>query len=278
MSAALLPSSMLLAPYIGAVDLPGEQRRMHRRPIPRCGGMALFVALWSILGALGIGGSEVIALLLATALLFLMGLADDIFGLPAGFKLLGQLVASLPVVMTLTDTAAGGLLALLWLCLMTNAHNMIDGLDGLCGSVVAIESGGAAVLLLARGDAVGALVAVGTLGCCLGYLPYNFHPARVFMGDEGALFLGFFVGWLSLRAYTAYDALYLLPLLCLLPLCDLVFVVLRRLSRGQNPLRADRGHLHHKLCDAGVGQRSAVFLLLRVSVFGAALALVALAR
>lgn len=272
MSAALLPSAMHIAPYIGAIDQPDGKRRMHRRPVPRCGGMALFVALWSVLCVLDIGGTEVRALLFATALLFLMGLVDDVFGLPAWCKLIGQGIAALPVVVLLSDVAVFRFLVLLWLCLVTNAHNMIDGLDGLCGAAVAIESGGAAVLLLGRGDIVGGVIAVGIVGCCLGYLPYNVHPARVFMGDEGALFLGFFVGWLSLRAYTAYDTPIVPLLLCLLPLSDLSFAVLRRLLQGKNPFRADRGHLHHKLCDAGLRQGSAVALLLGVSLLGVAAA------
>jgi UDP-GlcNAc:undecaprenyl-phosphate GlcNAc-1-phosphate transferase len=169
----------------------------------------------------------------------------------------------------------GVVLTVFWLSLITNAHNMIDGLDGLCGSVVAVESGALALLLLLCGDTLGMLLALGVLGCCLGYLPYNIHPARLFMGDEGALFLGFLVGWLTLRAYAAYDAPLLLPLLCLLPLTDLSFAVVRRLLQGQNPFRADRGHLHHRLCDSGFSQRKTVAMLLVISISGALLALIA---
>ncbi|MBQ7339027.1 MAG: undecaprenyl/decaprenyl-phosphate alpha-N-acetylglucosaminyl 1-phosphate transferase [Clostridia bacterium] len=270
MSAALLPSSMAIAPYIGAVDVPREARRMHKRPIPRCGGIALFGAFWSILAVLGQLKNSLLPLLLATALLTVLGLADDVFGLPAGGKLLAQLVAGGIVIGVPTRSMLmPWLLALLWLCLVTNAHNMIDGIDGLAGSVIAAESAGTAVLLLLGGDALGGVLSLGCLGCCLGYLPYNMHPARVFMGDEGALFLGFLIGWLSLRAYDVTGAGAIPLLLCFIPMADLTFAVVRRLLHGKNPFRADRGHLHHRLCDAGLGQRQVCLCLAALSLIAA---------
>lgn len=271
--AALLPSTMLLAPYIGAVDIPRQARRMHSRPIPRCAGMAMFVAFWGIVVALNLADVALLPLLFSTALLLLLGLADDVFGLPALHKLLLQGVAALAIVLPGELGTGAWIGGVLWLCLVTNAHNMIDGIDGLCGMVTAWECAGAALLLWQLGDDTGAIVALAALGVCLGYLPFNVHPARVFMGDEGALFLGFLVGWLSLRVYEAGGSLLCVLLLCFLPVFDLVLAVVRRLMQGKNPLRADRGHLHHLLCDAGFSQRTVCRFLSFLSLLAVLLAL-----
>ena len=270
-SAALLPGSMAIAPYIGAVDLPRDARRMHTSPTPRCGGIALFLAFWSVAVLLGCLDQRTLPLFVATAVLTLVGVFDDVFGIPALPKLAFQLLACAVTVRGLVPVALY-LPALLWLVGVTNAHNMIDGMDGLCASVVAAESAGAAVILWICGDRTAAIAAIGCLGCCLGYLPYNVHPARVFMGDEGALFLGLLVGYLSLRVYAATGQRVAVFLLCALPVGDLAFAVARRLLHGRNPLRADRGHLHHRLCDRGLSQRAVCLFMMGISLFAALLA------
>lgn len=273
MCAALLPGVMQLAPYIGAMDVPNESRRMHRRPVPRCGGMALFVAFWCIVAAVGGAGDDLLALLLACSLLLLMGLADDVYGLPALLKLGLQGVAAMAVVPGLVREERWQIAAVLWICLVVNAHNMIDGIDGLCATVVAWESAGAALLLLVGGDWLAGTVALACLGCCLGYLPFNRHPARVFMGDEGALFLGLVCAWLSLRCGTLTGLPGVALLVCLYPVSDLLFSLVRRILQGKNPLCADRGHFHHLLCDAGLGQRTCCRLLSLISLLSTVLML-----
>ena len=267
-SAALLPGSMAIAPYIGAVDVPRDSRRMHTHPIPRCGGMALFLAVWGVAAVLGVLERQLLPLLIATTILTVLGLFDDIFGISAPLKLAVQLLACLLSVRGQIDPPLY-LPAVLWLTAVTNAHNMIDGCDGVCASVVAAESVGAAVILWVFGDHLAALLALGCLGCCLGYFPYNVHPARVFMGDEGALFLGLIVGWLSLRVYAVTGSRLTALLLCALPVCDLAFAVARRLLHGQNPLRADRAHLHHRLRDRGLSQRAICLVMMGMSLLAA---------
>lgn len=271
MSAVLLPGSMAIAPYIGAVDVPRDQRRMHTHPIPRCGGMALFVAVWSVVALIGVRDAQTLPLLIATAILMLLGLFDDVFGIAALPKLAVQLIACAFALHGWIDVSLY-VPALLWLTAVTNAHNMIDGCDGVCASVVAAQNVGAAIILWHFGDRAAALLALACLGCCLGYLPYNVHPARVFMGDEGALFLGLLAGWLSLRVYDVSGSLLAALLLCALPTGDLVFAVARRLLHGQNPLRADRAHLHHRLRDRGLSQRMICFIMMGISLLAAIVA------
>ncbi|MBQ7319156.1 MAG: undecaprenyl/decaprenyl-phosphate alpha-N-acetylglucosaminyl 1-phosphate transferase [Clostridia bacterium] len=255
--ASLLPGTRLLAPVIGAVDVPRGARRMHTDPIPRCGGIAMLLAFWAILFATGHAEETLLPLLLGTAALLLVGLPDDVLGVPASIKLAVQLAAAAIAVRPLHWSVPATLAAALWLTLLTNAHNMIDGVDGLAGTTVAIEAAALALLLYPTAPTA-ALVATALLGVCLGYLPFNVHPARLFMGDEGALPLGFIVGWLTLQlpdagsaGAPAWRALFV----CALPLIDLTLTVLRRLLQGKNPLRADRGHLHHLLADRGLSQR-----------------------
>ena len=271
----LLPLTVRLAPVIGAVDVPAEERRMHTRPIPRCGGIALFVAFWGILVATGIADTQLIPLLISTALMTGMGVPDDVFGLPAPLKLAIQLLAASIALWQMPMPVWLRAFSVLLLVLLTNAHNMIDGVDGLAAGVTAIEAFAAALLLLPF-DLRAAGVAMTLLGVCLGYLPYNRHPARLFMGDEGALFLGFTMGWIVLRAggLGAGKSVRFVPLLlCAVPLFDLIFVVIRRLLHGKNPLRADRGHLHHLLCDRGYDQLQICRILCSAAALFAVLAL-----
>lgn len=271
--AMMIPLAMILAPHIGAVDIPGNARRIHTHPVPRCGGMAMFVAFWSVCTLLGGMSDSLLPLLSAGTLLMLTGLFDDVYGLPAGWKLAVQLFGAVLVLKDFSFSHVGLFpIATLWLCLVTNAHNMIDGLDGLCASVLAAEFGGSAGILMLYGDILGASVALVALGCCFGYLPFNLHPAKIFMGDEGALFFGFLLGWLSLRANAVTGKISVLLLLCLVPMGDLICAVTRRVLHGKNPLCADRAHWHHRLCDAGLGQRAVCGLLYSFSLVSAALA------
>jgi UDP-GlcNAc:undecaprenyl-phosphate GlcNAc-1-phosphate transferase len=252
LTAVLLPFTHLLAPAIGAMDYPVGARRMHRRPIPRCGGLAMLVAFWGVLLVVGCVGEELLPLLIGSVALVLIGLPDDVFGVPALLKLVVQLLASVLVVLGLGWDTPALVAAVVWLVLLINAHNMIDGIDGLAATTVAIESGALALLL--RDDPKAVAVALALLGICLGYLPYNRHPAHLFMGDEGALLLGLLVGWLTLRLPDAGQGTaqsWRAIVICLLPLLDLTLSVGRRLLQGKNPLCADRGHLHHMLADHG---------------------------
>ena len=270
---ALTPWTMRLAPRIGAVDIPRDGRRMHTRPMPRTGGLALFVAFIACLSVLMAPLAQVLALLWGATLLVLLGIFDDVYRLPAPLKLIVQTLAatvalgngggweSFPFG---AEVSVPGLLRLplgvVWTVVLINAHNMIDGMDGLAASIAQIESIALALVFAAQGNVGFAALALAMAGACAGYLPYNRHPACVFMGDTGSQFLGLVLGVLSLHIdLSAAGALgMLVPLLLFaLPLSDLMFAVVRRLARGQSPFAADRGHWHHRLIDRGWGQRRA---------------------
>lgn len=282
LTAVFTPLSIRLAPVIGAMDVPLDDRRMHTHAMPRCGGLALFLSFVLLIPLCGDGASGGVHLLWGATILFLVGVCDDVFRLSATLKLLVQLLAvgaALPGV--LPPTGAGGFFpalrgaaAVIWVLALTNAHNMMDGLDGLAAGISTAEAGMLGLSLLLCGEVSYARAALLLCGCCLGYLPFNRHPARVFLGDTGSLFLGYALGMLSLRLPVSLRApTGILPplLLFAVPLSDLCFAVIRRVSRGQSPFAADRGHWHHRLIDAGLGQRQVCFwLILPATLLGTA--------
>jgi UDP-GlcNAc:undecaprenyl-phosphate GlcNAc-1-phosphate transferase len=275
LSFALTPVAMRLAPIVGAVDVPLDGRRMHTSPVPRMGGVAIFFAFLVPSASLGMAQGVLARWLLGATLLVLLGIFDDVYRLPALSKLIVQLLAA-----AIAVSGGGGVaflrlwdvqislgawrvpLSVVWLIASINAHNMIDGLDGLSASVSTVEAFVLSVMFALQGN--GALSGASLLVCgaCLGYLPYNRHPARVFMGDTGSQFLGFMLGLLSLSIdqWMIGSLGVLAPVLVVaLPLSDLGFAVVRRVARGQSPFAADRGHWHHRLIDAGLSQRQVCF-------------------
>ena len=276
------PPVRVLALRLGAVDRPGG-RRVNRRAVPRMGGLALFIGFLAAAPAFCPPGRSLDGLLGGAALIVAMGVLDDLIDLPPGCKLLSQLLAAALAVYggavlrvisapsgasVALPPALAGALSLFWIVACTNAVNLIDGLDGLAAGVSAIASLSllVAALGLSAGSAAVLLAALG--GACLGFLPYNRSPARIFMGDAGSQFLGYTLGVVSVLGLLKFHTLVSLfvPLLALsLPLADTAFAVLRRLWHGQSPFRADRGHIHHRLLDLGLNQKQAVALLYAVS-------------
>jgi UDP-GlcNAc:undecaprenyl-phosphate GlcNAc-1-phosphate transferase len=272
---------------IGAVDIPKDARRMHVRPVPRAGGIALFFSFCICSCAfLGVFSSAGASLLSGGALLCALGLSDDVFSLSAKTKLLAQLVTcSLPLFFGIRigelsffsykiplAPALSLAFSLLWCIAITNAFNFIDGLDGLCAGVSIIISLSLALRAHLFGNAETSLFCFALGGALLGFLPHNAHPAKTFMGDCGSLFIGYSLSLLSLLCTkTADGTLSVSPLALLFifayPVFDLVCAVLRRLLQGKSIFSADRGHVHHKLCDRGYTHRQSVALLCTVSVF-----------
>ncbi len=281
LTALLTPSAIGLARCIGAVDVPTDKRRMHKRPTPRTGGLAIFAAFVVAGGWVGGEESGFARFLMGVTLLAVLGVLDDVFRLSAVVKLIVQLAAAAMAVsggaavsdisllgVRLSSGAVSLVLSTLWLVVCVNAHNMIDGLDGLSASVGAVEAFILSVLLALQGSGASSGISLVLCGCCLGYLPYNRHPARVFMGDTGSQLLGFVLGYLCLsfdqRETGELGALVPLFLLAV-PLSDLVFAVFRRTLRGQSPFAADRGHWHHRLRDAGLSQWQVCFWMILFS-------------
>ena len=250
-----MPPVMHLAVRIGAVDVPGDRRRMHRHSTPRAGGLAWMGAV--IVGALLFlrGDALIFRAMAGSVLLLVVGLVDDIKGLTPRSKLVAQLAASVIVCGLPIDP--GRLLAVLWLTLLCNAHNFIDGMDGLlCGCSV-FESTALALCLVRSGEGNLASLALLVLSASLGFWIYNRHPARTFAGDCGSCTVGYLLGVLSLPLFlrTSSPIQTLSPFLIFaLPIADMTAAVGRRILRGRSPFCADRGHLHHRLYDAGFSQ------------------------
>ena len=282
---AMTPPVKRFAELIGAVDQPGE-RRVNKVPIPRMGGLAIFLGF--VLTALLFVpmSTQVTGILLGAVIIAVMGAVDDIVSLNAWIKLLGQIVAAVVVIrcglvfdaisnpnpLSPTTTIEIGWLSvpltILWIVACTNAVNLIDGLDGLAVGVSAISSLTMLVVSLIVSEPTVSLLLAALTGACLGFMPYNRNPAKIFMGDVGSQLLGFVLSTVSILGLFKLHAIitFVVPFLALaLPLTDTTFAFFRRILRGQSPFHPDREHLHHRLLATGMSQKQAVALMYGIS-------------
>lgn len=274
------PLVKLLAVKVGAVDVPKDNRRMHKVPIPRMGGLAIFLAfIFSVLIFSDIT-PQIQGILLGAVMIVVLGVMDDIMTLRALPKFAVQILAAVVVVMHgvkiefLTNPFPGdGLtylalpnwlsvtVTVIWIVAITNAVNFIDGLDGLAVGVSGISAATMLVVALMVSENNVALIMAALLGACLGFIPYNFNPAKIFMGDTGSTFLGFILATISIQGLFKLYAIisFAVPFLILgIPIFDICFAIIRRVAKGQNPMQADRGHVHHRLIDMGFSQKQSV--------------------
>ncbi len=286
------PFAIKFAHNIGAVDVPADERRMHNKPIPLLGGLAIIVAFIFTSVALMHYHRIFFEIVPGALLIVILGIIDDKKRLPALPKFFVQCIAAvLPILVNkkiIIDSITGvnifgyhhisfGVfsipITILWIVGVTNAVNLIDGLDGLAAGISTIASISMLIIAVIKMGPNEAMYGVAILtaalaGGCLGLLPYNRNPAKVFMGDTGATFLGYTLAVLSiqglLKAYTAIS--FAVPLLILgLPILDTVVAIVRRLHEHKSPFSADRSHIHHKLIDLGLDQKQAVGLLYAVA-------------
>ena len=275
-----------LAERVGAVDVPKDARRMHDHPIPRMGGLAIFLGfLLSTLVFVPLSQS-LRGMLLGSIIIVILGIFDDIYALPALPKLIVQILAALIAVLhgnviqvisnpnILSDNPYWSLgawsipVSVIWIVAITNAVNLIDGLDGLAVGVAAISSLTMLVIAMLVSENVVAMTMAALAGGCIGFMPYNQNPAKIFMGDTGSTFLGFVLATVSIQGLFKFYTIisFAVPFLMLgLPLFDTCFAIVRRLSRGQNPMSPDRSHVHHRLIDMGFNQKQAVGILYVIS-------------
>ncbi len=287
---AATPLSIRIANKFGIIDKPKDERRVHKKPIPRFGGMGIFLgSMAALIIPAGMNNKIQIAML-GGALMYLLGIIDDILDIKPLVKFGGQvaiasIVYALGVRITfisnffglklaysntnlMLSAGVGYLVTVIWIVGITNAVNLMDGLDGLAAGSTAIMALSLAYVAYIHGARLGsmpvciALVAVA--GGCLGFLPYNFSPAKTFMGDGGALYLGYMIAVLSvispLKQATIVGAL--IPILTLaVPIFDTLFAMLRRTLKHESIMHADKGHLHHHLMAAGFGQRRSVLIM-----------------
>jgi len=258
--------------HIGAVDVPLDGRRMHRRSIPRDGGVAIFLSFLTGLAILGEWDPFLISLAFGSTVMMLAGLADDIFGLGAWAKLLLQITTV--AVAVLGSGAVEGIwsiAAVFWVVLLINAHNFIDGLDGLLGGCSAIECLMLGACFFIAGEGILGITSLYLMGACIAFRIYNRYPAHVFAGDCGSEALGFALGMLSLSLFgQGIHISSLAPLFIFAyPITDLISAVLRRVWHGYSPFRADRAHLHHRVFAAGISHAECTDVLMSLSaVFG----------
>ncbi|MBO8129077.1 MAG: undecaprenyl/decaprenyl-phosphate alpha-N-acetylglucosaminyl 1-phosphate transferase [Peptococcaceae bacterium] len=286
------PFVIRMAHRWNAVDFP-DSRKVHRQPMPRLGGLAVYIAFAATLLLTQDLSREIYGLLLGATLIVLLGILDDIRGISARQKLLGQIVAASAVipfglqVEFITNPLQGGLITLgfwgipitvFWLVSVTNAVNLVDGLDGLAAGTGVIASITLAVIAWIEGQVPAFILACILAAATLGFLPYNFHPARVFLGDTGSMFLGFTLAATAVLGLTksAMALSVIIPVVILgIPLFDTAFAVLRRYRKRRPIFYPDREHLHHRLLMAGLSHRGAVLAVYTVNlVLGASAVLV----
>lgn len=292
------PLAIKIAPKIGAVDIPKDTRRMHTKPMPRFGGIAIFlgtiaamlVAMYIALPAIkdylpqGEPVGKMLGLLVSGILIYIVGVVDDLRGMPAKIKFLLQIACASVVfafgirITFVTNHFGSGqgylpmaisfLVTIIWIVGITNTINLIDGLDGLAAGVAAIASFAIAYTAYIHGMYTVTMAMLATAGGALGFLPFNFHPAKIFMGDGGSLFLGFMLASVSILGPVkgATVLATMIPVLVLgVPIFDTAFAIFRRIINKRPIMEADKGHLHHRLMAAGMGQRRSVLTLYGIS-------------
>lgn len=305
---AMVPFATKIAFAVRAVDYPGG-RKFHGGAVPRLGGVAIGIGLAFGAGAVALmrwsawGGRvskvELVALLVATAMVFTVGLVDDIVGVSVAKKFLVEFAAAVLIVYAgwwfsvlgvpgggeVALGVMGGVVTVLWIVGVANAINLFDGLDGLAGGVVAIVAGSMLAYSLIQGSVFTSVLMGAILGACLGFLPHNRMPAKIFMGDAGALTLGFLLGAMSVHGSLKSSAAVaiLIPILALgIPVMDtLVVMTVRFLERPKGHaverllriFRADRNHVHHLMQQHGAGRPTVVRMLYLFVLISCAMAL-----
>ncbi len=307
-ASVLTPAIQRLATEFRVLDHPGG-RRIHQAPTPRLGGIAIYLAfIAAVLVSLPVErparlvleagriivtipyvaaiDRPILGLLLGTTLITLLGILDDVRGVSPLGKLLGQIVAAMVVLpfginMDVLTNPLGGMvfvgplgsaLTVAWLVALCNVMNLVDGIDGLAAGIATIAGATLLVASYQREDVGTAMLAAALMGGTLGFLRYNFNPARIFLGDAGSMLLGYILGSLSvLGTYKSYTALSLLvPLAALgVPVADTALAIVRRWRKGRPIFQADTEHLHHRLLRRGLSQRqTALVLYLVTAVLG----------
>lgn len=284
---------------IGAIDIPKDDRRVHKEPMPLIGGLAIYAGVvLTCLMFLPIDKS-LVSILIGGTLILISGIIDDLKGLSPKLKIVFQLLAGLSLILgdvkvdfiTNPFTVNNEVIYLTWLSIpitlfwvvgITNTLNLIDGLDGLAAGVAMISALSLTFVADKFGYVTVIIISAIVAGSCLGFLPFNFNPAKIFMGDTGALFLGFMLAAISIEGVMKSVATIamIVPIIILgVPIFDTTFAIFRRLISGKSIMAADKGHLHHRLLARGYSQKKTVLILYGISgLFGIFAVLVAKAN
>ncbi len=295
----LTPLVRKFAFKIGAIDIPKDERRVHKEPMPLLGGLAIYLSVViSSLVFIPLNKS-LISVLIGGTIILISGIIDDIKGMSPKLKMAFQILAGLALIagdvkvdfFTNPFTINNEVIYLNWLSIpvtlfwvvgITNTLNLIDGLDGLAAGVAMISALSLTFVAEKFGYATVILISAIVAGATLGFLPFNFNPAKIFMGDTGALFLGFMLAAISIEGVMKSVATIaiIVPIIILgVPIFDTTFAIFRRLLSGRSIMSADKGHLHHRLLGRGYSQKKTVLILYAISAaFGLFAVLVAKAN
>lgn len=293
------PAVRIFAFKIGALDIPKDDRRMHKEPIARLGGLSIFLGFAVSVFFFGAtttflnASKPVLGILIGASIIIALGIIDDIKVLKAGVKFIVQIIAAaIPVFcgVRINIFAMFGFssnntityiisvfITIFWIVGITNAVNLIDGLDGLAAGISSISTISVLIIMLLIRNVEIAIIAAALAGASLGFLPFNLNPARIFMGDSGATFLGFILAVLSIQGlFSSYLIVsFAVPFLVLaIPIFDTMYAIFRRISEKRSPMSADRSHIHHRLIDIGFSHKSTVKILYTVSTVLAACAII----
>lgn len=283
-----LITAYFITPYVknlaikaGAMDAP-DGRKVHTKPIPRMGGLAIYVGfVLAVFASMHIT-RDILGLLVGGTVILAVGIIDDMYQLPAKVKLFWQIVAAFVLIIFdikiewITNPFGEMLFAgyfsipltLFWVVAMTNTVNLIDGLDGLAAGVSIIASVTILLVSLQQGLVLMAVLLAALAGGALGFMKYNFNPATIFMGDTGSMFLGYMLAAISVLGTfkSAATIALFVPIVALgLPIMDTAFAIIRRYNNGQPIFKPDKGHLHHRLLAMGLSQKQAVLLMYVIS-------------
>ena len=283
----LTPHVKKFAHEVGAIDVPKDGRRMHKAPIPRLGGLGIFMGFLASVLIFVDWNTTLLSIMLGAMLIVVLGIFDDIVSLGAKFKFLIQIIAAaIPVCIgglkiefftslnPFSDNPYFSLgifaipVTIFWIVGITNAVNLIDGLDGLAAGVSSIAAFTMLAVALLTNEITVAIIMAALAGSCIGFLPYNFNPAKIFMGDTGSTFLGFMLATMSIQGFFKFYAVisFAVPFLILgLPIFDTASAITRRLLQHRSPMSPDRGHVHHKLVDMGFNVKQSVAILYAIS-------------
>lgn len=291
------PIAKKIAFKVKAIDIPKDNRRVHKKPTPLLGGIAIYVGFIFVnfLKKGPVTHSD-IGIMAGATIILVGGILDDIYDIKPWQKLLFQVAGALCLIISgvtielLTNPFSDAVpylnigvlfipLTIMWIVGVTNAINLIDGLDGLAAGVALISSLTILIITIMKGRMEAAYLTAILGGAILGFLPYNFNPASIFMGDTGAQLLGFLLAAISIEGAIKSATAFAIaaPILALgLPIFDTMFAMIRRKVNGKPIMQGDRGHLHHRLLDMGLNQRQAVVIMYLISAVLGGIAIVAM--
>lgn len=296
-SAVFTPLVKKLAIRVNAIDIPKDARRVHTKPVPVMGGLAIYIAF--VLGVIlynGILTPSQTGIIIGATIIVIGGIIDDIKDLRPRYKLLIQVIAAICLLMSgvkismLTNPfrdlypyiSMGWInipVTIIWVVGVTNAFNLIDGLDGLAAGIAFISCVTLMIVSILSGRLEPAFLTAVLSGAILGFLPYNFNPASIFMGDTGSQLLGFLLAAISIEGAIKSATAFVIavPILAFaLPIYDTLFAMIRRKVNGRPIMQADKGHLHHRLLAMGLSQKQAVVIMYFISAILGGIAIIAM--